>query len=131
MSQIDEVTQGASGQFDYSINSKDNFICWYITLKGLRGDYQSAALTATHIHQGQEGKAGPPRIVFPNPIPTGKGDTRVSLGCQQGPFKIGVTIDGQDTGAGFTVAQIEANPSAFFTDVHSSLAVPGAVRGQL
>ena len=32
---------------------------------------------------------------------------------------------------GFKVAQIEDNPSAFMADVHSSLAVPGAVRGQL
>merc|ERR1711915_899552 len=38
--------------------------------------------------------------------------------CMDGPFE-------------FTVKQIEDNPSAFFTDVHSSLAVPGAVRGQL
>jgi hypothetical protein len=40
-------------------------------------------------------------------------------------------MNGQDTGAGFRVSQIEDNPSGFFADVHSSLAVPGAVRGQL
>lgn len=38
--------------------------------------------------------------------------------------------NGQDTGTGFKVSQIEENPSGFFADVHSSLAVPGAVRGQ-
>lgn len=48
-----------------------------------------------------------------------------------GPFETGVISNGQDTAAGFKVKQIEDNPSAFFTDVHSSLAVPGAVRGQL
>ena len=50
---------------------------------------------------------------------------------QKGPFTTGLKADGQDTGTGFKVAQIEDNPSAFMADVHSSLAVPGAVRGQL
>ena len=39
-------------------------------------------------------------------------------------------MNGQDTGTGFKLSQIEANPSDFMADVHSSLAVPGAVRGQ-
>lgn len=47
------------------------------------------------------------------------------------PFTTGLKANGQDTGTGFKVAQIEDNPSAFMADVHSSLAVPGAVRGQL
>merc|ERR1712029_662574 len=54
-----------------------------------------------------------------------------SIGCMMGPYETGIVSNGQDTAAGFTVKQIEDNPSAFFTDVHSSLAVPGAVRGQL
>merc|ERR1711879_102992 len=54
-----------------------------------------------------------------------------SIGCMMGPYETGIVSNGQDTGAGFTVKQIEDNPSAFFTDVHSSLAVPGAVRAQL
>merc|ERR1711939_1093875 len=32
---------------------------------------------------------------------------------------------------GFKVAQIEANPAGFFTDAHTTLYVPGVVRGQL
>ena len=39
--------------------------------------------------------------------------------------------DGKDTGDGFHVSRIEDDPVKFFSDVHSSLAVPGAVRGQL
>lgn len=35
------------------------------------------------------------------------------------------------SGAGFTLAQIEANPAGFFTDSHTNLFVPGVVRGQL
>ena len=57
---------------------------------------------------------------------------RISVGCLQGPFTTGVLNDaGVDTGAAFHVSQIEENPAGFFADVHSSLAVPGAVRGQI
>jgi hypothetical protein len=70
-----------------------------------------------------------PRIAFPNPM--GEGNTRNSIGCLKGPFKTGVVTNGADSGDGFRVQQIENNPAAFFTDVHSSLALPGAVRGQM
>lgn len=70
------------------------------------------------------------RIAFPNPEGAA-GGRRTSIGCLRGPFTTGVMADGKDTGDGFHVSQIEQNPSMFFTDVHSSLAVPGAVRGQL
>lgn len=72
----------------------------------------------------------PCSIAFPNPQDS-QGGRRTSIGCLRGPFLTGVKVDGKDTGEGFHVEQIERNPSAFFTDVHSSLAVPGAVRGQL
>merc|ERR1712000_728117 len=42
---------GAVGYYNYGINSKDDVICYDIVLKGVTGDYQSAAKTATHIHQ--------------------------------------------------------------------------------
>merc|ERR1712130_802712 len=55
-----------------------------------------------------------------------------SIGCMKGPFATGIDNDeGVDTGAAFSVAEIEANPAGFFVDAHSSLAVPGAVRGQV
>merc|ERR1712000_64099 len=95
---------------------------------GLEGAYQSPAKTATHLHQADKGLSGPPRIAFPNP----QGDkVRVSKGCLQGPFTTGIIANGQDTGTVFTLKQIEENPSNFNVDVHSSLAVPGAVRGQV
>jgi len=123
---------GAIGFYNYGINSDENVICYNITLYGFRGEYQSAAKTATHIHEARKGFAGPPRLSFPNPqVVPGNPDKRVSLGCLTGPFTTGVVVNGADTGAGFRVSQIEDNPKGFFTDVHSSLAVPGAVRGQL
>ena len=121
---------GASGIYAFGINSVENTICYNITLYNFRGNFQSPALTATHIHEAAKGASGPPRIAFPNPV--GDDKVRRSIGCVTGPFATGVkATDGSDTGAAFHVSQIEKNPAAFFADAHSSLAVPGAVRGQL
>nr|POF18532.1 hypothetical protein CFP56_63076 [Quercus suber] len=127
-SHTDCFLQGAKGKYELGLNSDKNFICWYITLNGFRGNYQSPALTATHIHEAKKGASGTPRIAFSNPI--GDEKEAISFGCQQGPFRV---FNGtmQDPGFNFQVKQIEQNPSGFFADVHSSLAVPGAVRGQL
>lgn len=89
----------------------------------------SPALTATHIHQGARGASGPPRIAFPNPV--GDDKFRNSVGCIKGPFLTGILANGVDTGTGFNVAQIEANPAGFFTDSHTKLFSLGVVRGQL
>lgn len=121
---------GSKGVYRYGIDSTSNTICYHITLYGFRGNYQSPALTATHIHQGAKGASGPPRIAFPNPAVTKDPNVRVSQGCITGPFKTGVIVMGADTGDGFDVKQIEQDPKNFFTDVHSSLAIPGANRGQ-
>ncbi|POS70985.1 hypothetical protein DHEL01_v210622 [Diaporthe helianthi] len=123
---------GASGTYNFGLNSQTDTICYNITLYGFRGEYQSPALTATHLHEAARGASGPPRIAFPNPQPlAGNKEVRNSVGCLTGPFKTGILANGVDTGAGFKVASIEKNPAGFFADVHSSLAVPGAVRGQL
>ncbi|KAK3674054.1 hypothetical protein LTR78_005901 [Recurvomyces mirabilis] len=120
---------GAIGYYNFGINSDKDLICWSITLNGFRGNYQSPARTATHIHQAAKGASGPPRLAFPNPV--GDEKEAISVGCMTGPFTTGVSTNGVDSGAGFKVKQIEDDPAAFFADVHSSLAVPGAVRGQL
>ncbi|KAM0819670.1 hypothetical protein AB5N19_05486 [Seiridium cardinale] len=126
--------KGSKGTFDYGIIADSNTICYRIEIYGFRGNYLSPAKTATHIHQAAKGQNGPPRLAFPNPVavdehkPEGK---RVSVGCITGPFTTGLTAHGADTGAGFNVSQIEKDAKGFFTDVHSSLAVAGAFRGQL
>lgn len=124
---------GASGTFNFGLNAATDTICYNITLNNFQGDFASPATTATHIHEAAAGQSGPPRIAFPNPVAVGDPAAGVmnSVGCMTGPFTTGVVMEGADTGAGFTVAQIEANPAAFFADTHSSLAMPGAVRGQL
>lgn len=122
--------EGATGTFTFRVNSDEEIICYDITLTGVTGDYESPAKTATHIHAAPAGQGGPPRIAFPNP--TGDGDTRTASGCLQGPFTTGLEgDDGNDTGTGFTLAQLEADPSAFSADTHTADFAAGAVRGQL
>ncbi|WNV75817.1 CHRD domain-containing protein [Geodermatophilus sp. DSM 44513] len=121
---------GATGTFTYRINSDTEVICYDIRLDGVTPPYQSPAKTATHIHEAPAGKPGPPRIALPNPEDDGSGRL-VSTGCLQGPFTTGVAPNGTDTGEGFTLDQIEADPSAFFTDTHTTAYAAGAVRGQL
>jgi hypothetical protein len=123
---------GATGTFDFRIDSDTEVICYDITLTGVTGDYQSPAKTATHIHQAAAGQPGPPRIAFPNPTDTDGDGVREASGCLQGPFTTGVTNDaGADTGTGFTLAQIEANPAGFTGDSHTASFAAGVVRGQL
>lgn len=121
---------GASGTFTFRINSDQEIICYDIRLEGVSGDYQSPAKTATHIHEAAVGKPGPPRIAFPNPAPVGDGP-RTSSGCLQGPFTTGVVANGADTGEGFSLKQIEANPAGFTGDSHTVDFAAGVVRGQL
>lgn len=121
---------GATGTFNYRINSDSEIICYDITLRGVTPPYMSPAKTATHVHEGNAGMAGPPRLALPNPTDAGDG-TLNSSGCLQGPFTTGLMVNGVDTGEGFSLAEIEADPSAFFTDSHTTTFVAGAVRGQL
>lgn len=68
----------------------------------VKGDYQSPAATATHIHEAGVGAAGPPRLAFPNPVPLDRVSGldefswRASFGCLQGPFRTG--LNGTDGG---------------------------------
>ncbi|KAK0111023.1 hypothetical protein ONS95_001403 [Cadophora gregata] len=124
---------GATGTFNFGLHSALDMICYNITLNNFQGDFSSPATTATHIHEAALGASGPPRIAFPNPevVAGGDGTVRNSAGCLKGPFVTGVVVDGKDSGEGFRVEMIEANPAAFMADTHSSLALAGAVRGQL
>ncbi len=122
--------EGATGTFTFRINSDQEIICYDIRLEGVTGDYQSPATTATHIHEAAAGQPGPPRIAFPNPAPVGDGP-RTASGCLQGPFTTGVEANGADTGEGFSLAEIEANPAGFTGDSHTVAFPAGVVRGQL
>lgn len=100
-----------------------------ITHLNVAGTYFSPAKTATHVHEAAVGRAGPPRLAFPNPV--GTEARKSSIGCLTGPFTTGLNgTNGLDTGTGFKVAQIEANPSGFFADAHTNLFPAGVFRGQ-
>ncbi|WP_067858660.1 CHRD domain-containing protein [Aeromicrobium erythreum] len=124
---------GATGRFEFLVNSDEEVICWNITLNNVVTPYQSPAKTATHIHQTGAGVNGPPRIAFPNPTPADDptATVRTSTGCSEGPFTTGLAPNGTDTGTGFTLAQLEANPAGFSADTHTAGFTAGAVRGQL
>lgn len=51
-------------------------------------------------------------MVFPNPVDGGDGTQR-SAGGLQGPFTTGVMVDGVDTGSGFSLADIQADPASY------------------
>lgn len=124
--------EGATGTFDFRINSDEEIICYDITLDGVTPPFESPAKTATHIHEGAESEAGPPRLAFPDPEDDGSG-MMVSSGCIQGPFTTGLDDDdtGEDTAEGFTLSQIEDDPDSFYADTHTEDFLDGTVRGQL
>ncbi|MFE1166202.1 CHRD domain-containing protein [Nocardiopsis sp. NPDC058789] len=123
--------EGAWGSFRFRLNSAEDVICYDIRFFGVTPPYLSPAKTATHIHQAADGEFGPPRLAFPDPERDGRGGLR-SSGCMRGPFTTGLEgDDGNDTGAGFTVAQIEDDPSSFYADTHTADFPAGAIRGQL
>lgn len=74
---------GAIGYYDLGLNSDLDLICFNIRFVNFRGDYQSAADTATHIHDEVAGAVGPPRIAFPNPQGP-EGEDKISRGCLTG-----------------------------------------------
>lgn len=123
--------EGVSGTATFRLNSDEDIICFEIALEG-QETFASAANTATHIHEGARGQAGPPRLVFPDP--NGSDGSLTSSGCIQGPFETGIepNDDGVDAADGFTVAQIEANPTGFYFDTHGEgFEANGSIRGQL
>lgn len=119
---------GAQGMFNFRINSDLDIICYDLKTTATP-PYMSPAKTATHVHEAADGTSGPPRIAFPNP--SGESPMLMTSGCLQGPFTTGILVDGVDTGDGFTLKQIEADPEKFAADVHTEAFPAGAVRGQL
>jgi hypothetical protein len=69
--------------------------------------------TAAHIHPGERGVANPPIVTFTAPDESG-----TSKGC----------VSGVDPAL---IADIRANPSNYYVNVHNADFQPGAVRGQL
>merc|ERR1712080_399441 len=49
--------KGARGVYKFGLNSKENVICYNITVTGFQGEYQSPAISATHVHEAVRGRS--------------------------------------------------------------------------
>lgn len=95
-----------SGHAEVSIADGVDRVCYEI------GDVRNIGpVTAAHIHRGAVGVAGPPVVTLEPPV--------------DGHSKACAEI------AGSLGDEIQANPAAFYVNVHTSDYPNGAIRGQL
>ena len=101
-----EVPKGsptARGIVNLTLSSSKGTVCWTFELVGV------SKPAAAHIHKGAAGKSGPVFIAL--------GKTYKAKGCQAAPKK--------------SIDAVEANPNAFYVNVHNAKYPNGVVRGQL
>jgi hypothetical protein len=97
---------GASGFFNYRVQG--TMLCYTVVVNGL-----SANAIAAHIHVGPRHVAGP--VVIPLSVPSATSFT--TSGCTS-------------VAAG-VLADLQANPKAYYVNVHTPAFPGGEVRGQL
>ena len=96
-----------SGSSTITIDMQARSVCWNITVQNIM------PATASHIHEGAPGTAGP--VVVPL-------DTDGFQGSSEG------CVQNQDAAV---LQRIANNPAGFYVNVHTSDYQGGAVRGQL
>jgi len=94
-----------SGTAEITIVDATDNVCYDLNVRNI------APATVAHIHRGAQGVAGPPVVTLEAPTDGG------SEGCISAP--------------GALADEIEANPAAFYVNVHNAEFPNGAVRGQL
>nr|WP_309108506.1 CHRD domain-containing protein [Arthrobacter sp.] len=97
---------GAHGFFSYEIVNGE--VCYTLSVEDL-----SAPVAAAHIHVGGRKVAGPVVI----PLETGTGTTWTETACVPADPAV--------------LAALEANPRAYYVNVHTPTFPGGEVRGQL
>ena len=97
---------GAHGSFSYEIDGSE--LCYTIAVTGL-----STPAVAAHIHLGARNVAGP--VVVPLVVPA------------ETSFETSACTTADPA----LLAAIEADPRAYYVNVHTSMNPPGEVRGQL
>jgi hypothetical protein len=97
---------GAHGSFSYEIDGSE--LCYTIAVTGL-----STPAVAAHIHLGARNVAGP--VVVPLAVPAATS------------FETSACTTADPA----LLAAIEADPRAYYVNVHTSMNPPGEVRGQL
>ena len=94
-----------SGTAEITIVDATDNICWDLNVRNI------APATAAHIHRGMPGEDGPV-VVTLEPPTDGSNE-----GCVNAP--------------GALADEIEANPAAFYVNIHNAEYPAGAIRGQL
>ena len=94
-----------SGTAEITIVDATDNICFDIRVRNI------APATAAHVHRGLPGEAGPPVVPLQAP------DDGSAEGCLNVP--------------GALADEIEANPAAFYVNIHNAEFPAGAIRGQL
>lgn len=89
----------------------DDRICTAMFVEGLSGP-----ATAAHIHEGEEGVAGPAVVTLPTPVEMGPGFS-LGLGCGEATTEL--------------VTDIHQNPSAYYVNIHTEANPKGEFRGQV
>ena len=97
---------GAHGSFSYEIDG--NEFCYTLEVTGL-----SAPATAAHVH------------VAPRNVP---GNVVIPLSV---PAQTSFDVEACTTADPMLLAAIEANPGAYYVNVHNANNMPGEIRGQL
>lgn len=94
-----------TGEARITVNPGTGQICYTLTVSGI------APATMAHIHEGEEGVAGPVRVGLTPPT------SGTSSGCASASRE--------------QALEILKNPSAYYVNVHNAEYPAGAVRGQL
>ena len=97
---------GASGFFSYTVEGTQ--LCYTLTVNGLSGN-----AVAAHIHLAPRHVAGP--IKIPLSVPSAANFS--TSGCTMADASL--------------LADLQANPKAYYVNVHTQLFPGGEVRGQL
>ena len=97
---------GAHGSFTYEIDGTE--FCYTLEVSGL-----SAPASAAHVHVGERNVPGP--VVIPLVV----------------PMATDFEVEACTTASAELLALIEADPSAYYVNVHNANNQPGEIRGQL
>ena len=95
-----------TGTASVTLNQGQNQVCYELTFSNI------GAATATHIHRGAAGEAGPPVVTLEPLAAEG-----ASKGCVSATAEL--------------VKEIRQSPEKFYVNVHNAEFPNGAIRGQL
>lgn len=95
-----------TGTARFTLNQGQGQVCYEVTVANI-----ALPATASHVHRGVAGVAGPPVVFLAAPV------NGTASGC------VAVARE--------TIKAIRQNPSAYYVNVHNGEYPSGAVRGQL